>query len=53
MAETYATTVVGFPSPIEVWYKIDRSDCVTRVSVDRIGIEDPRRLIGSIWHSRP
>ena len=50
---TYSSTIIGFPCPVEIWYKIDMVDRVTRVSVDGNRIQYPGRLISSIGDRRP
>lgn len=53
MNDTYAAAVVRLPSSVKVRHEVDMRNGETRVSVDGIRVEDPRRLIGAIWHCRP
>ena len=45
--------IIRLPGPVEITDEIDRSDLVARIAIDRMRIQNPRRLICSVWVGRP
>ncbi len=48
-----AGAVVAFVGPVEVWYQVYGRDCVARISVDSLRVQNSARLICAIWICGP